>query len=436
MKIGLFLALYADRPLEEALDAAVAAGCESVEIVSGASELPLPARRASRAIRSRASASLALISRSRSDDLGALVSRRTRFTRTPTSRAAADRAYRDTVRLAAELGRRDRDHLLRLPRRVRALAAAELGHLLVAGRLSGDARLAVGETGAARTGSRRPRSPARTGSASRSSRIPGFVVYNTARCCGCARARATRSGVNFDPSHLFWQGMDPLACVRALGEAIFHVHAKDTGFQTSPLAVNGVLETIPGDRPGSEAGSSAPSARAIPSPSGASSSARCGGPATTERSRSSTRTRCSRGRKVSRSPSRRCARRSIPRWRLSAEVVVGLDVGTTGVKAIAVAPDGRSPRVAEQGYPLSTPRAGLVGAGSRGLVARDARRCSRGSPELGGARDRRHRALGPDARPRRPRCRRIASSGPRSSGTTSAPAPSAPRSRSGSASSG
>ena len=36
VKIGLFLALFSDRPLEEALDAAVAAGCETVEIMSGA----------------------------------------------------------------------------------------------------------------------------------------------------------------------------------------------------------------------------------------------------------------------------------------------------------------------------------------------------------------------------------------------------------------
>jgi xylulokinase len=39
-------------------------------------------------------------------------------------------------------------------------------------------------------------------------------------------------------------------------------------------------------------------------------------------------------------------------------VIVGLDVGTTGVKAISVAPDGRVVSVAERGYPLSTPRAG------------------------------------------------------------------------------
>ena len=35
MTIGLFLALYSDRTLEEALDAAVAAGCETIEIMSG-----------------------------------------------------------------------------------------------------------------------------------------------------------------------------------------------------------------------------------------------------------------------------------------------------------------------------------------------------------------------------------------------------------------
>jgi len=39
-------------------------------------------------------------------------------------------------------------------------------------------------------------------------------------------------------------------------------------------------------------------------------------------------------------------------------VLVGLDIGTTGVKAIAVTPDGEVVAVAERPYPLSTPRAG------------------------------------------------------------------------------
>jgi xylulokinase len=40
------------------------------------------------------------------------------------------------------------------------------------------------------------------------------------------------------------------------------------------------------------------------------------------------------------------------------DVLVGLDVGTTGVKAIAVAPDGRVLGSAAEGYSLSTPRPG------------------------------------------------------------------------------
>jgi sugar phosphate isomerase/epimerase len=50
-------------------------------------------------------------------------------------------------------------------------------------------------------------------------------------------------GVNFDPSHLFWQQIDPLVSARALAGAIFHVHAKDTCFVESRLALDGVLET-------------------------------------------------------------------------------------------------------------------------------------------------------------------------------------------------
>ena len=52
-------------------------------------------------------------------------------------------------------------------------------------------------------------------------------------------------GCNFDPSHLFWQGIDPCAAVRGLGEAIFHVHAKDTRIYEINSRVNGVLDTKP-----------------------------------------------------------------------------------------------------------------------------------------------------------------------------------------------
>ena len=77
---------------------------------------------------------------------------------------------------------------------------------------------------------------------------PGFVVYNTASILRLRDAVGATIGVNFDPSHLFSQSMDPLVCIEELGSSIFHVHAKDTGFDDETLARNGVLETLPSDR--------------------------------------------------------------------------------------------------------------------------------------------------------------------------------------------
>jgi sugar phosphate isomerase/epimerase len=58
-------------------------------------------------------------------------------------------------------------------------------------------------------------------------------------------AAGTNVGSNFDPSHLFWQGIDPCLAVRELGEAIFHVHAKDTRIYETNSRLNGVLDTKP-----------------------------------------------------------------------------------------------------------------------------------------------------------------------------------------------
>src|SRR5439155_14593690 len=43
---------------------------------------------------------------------------------------------------------------------------------------------------------------------------------------------------------------------------------------------------------------------------------------------------------------------------MPADTIVGLDVGTSGVKAIAITPDGAVRAAAEASYPLSTPRPG------------------------------------------------------------------------------
>jgi sugar phosphate isomerase/epimerase len=74
---------------------------------------------------------------------------------------------------------------------------------------------------------------------------PGFVVYNTETLLKLRAACGLAVGANLDPSHLFWQGMDPIEVIKVLGreDAIFHVHAKDTQIDARNTAVNGVLDT-------------------------------------------------------------------------------------------------------------------------------------------------------------------------------------------------
>ncbi|HIZ56070.1 MAG TPA: sugar phosphate isomerase/epimerase, partial [Firmicutes bacterium] len=69
---------------------------------------------------------------------------------------------------------------------------------------------------------------------------PGFSCYNTSSLLRLREAVGDTIGANFDPSHLFWQGMDPVAAIRALKGAIYHFHAKDTKVDPYNKAVNGV----------------------------------------------------------------------------------------------------------------------------------------------------------------------------------------------------
>ena len=64
---------------------------------------------------------------------------------------------------------------------------------------------------------------------------------------------ATNVGAEMDPSHLMWQGMDVIACIRYLGPLVFHAAAKDAMI-TPGVAIRGVLDTsfqrVPADDPG------------------------------------------------------------------------------------------------------------------------------------------------------------------------------------------
>jgi len=74
---------------------------------------------------------------------------------------------------------------------------------------------------------------------------PGFVVYNTESALRLRREAGDNIGVNFDPSHLYWQQMDPCECIKELAKAgaLYHFHAKDTAFDPRNVALNGVLDS-------------------------------------------------------------------------------------------------------------------------------------------------------------------------------------------------
>ena len=74
---------------------------------------------------------------------------------------------------------------------------------------------------------------------------PGFCVYNPETVLKLRSACGKQLGANLDPSHFFWQGIDPVEAARALGDArcIFHVHGKDTGIDPHNTKINGTLDT-------------------------------------------------------------------------------------------------------------------------------------------------------------------------------------------------
>lgn len=84
---------------------------------------------------------------------------------------------------------------------------------------------------------------------------PGFCVYNPDTLIRLSSRAMKASGLrgkpvlgaNLDPSHLFWQGIDPILAARMLGEAglLFAVHAKDTELDPHEGPRNGYLDTRP-----------------------------------------------------------------------------------------------------------------------------------------------------------------------------------------------
>ena len=71
---------------------------------------------------------------------------------------------------------------------------------------------------------------------------PGSSIYNAASFALLAGVTQGNVKVNLDPSHFWWQGIDPVATVPALGERIGFVHGKDTLVHPERVALHGVLD--------------------------------------------------------------------------------------------------------------------------------------------------------------------------------------------------
>jgi sugar phosphate isomerase/epimerase len=72
---------------------------------------------------------------------------------------------------------------------------------------------------------------------------PQNVVFNPGSMERLAtEINATHVGAEMDPSHLFWQGIDPIVAIRHLNDLVFHAAAKDTRINQENCRIYGVLD--------------------------------------------------------------------------------------------------------------------------------------------------------------------------------------------------
>jgi sugar phosphate isomerase/epimerase len=244
MKLGVFTALFGQRSLDDALDYIVASGLEAVEIGTGGyprnPHCPIDDLLAGKAART---AWLQKIT-----DRGLIVSALSCHNNPlhPNRQIAAlaDKTLRKTLRLAGELGipvvntfsgcPGDHDRA-KYPNWVTCAWPPDFLEILD---YQWNRKLIPYWT-------KLNAVAARYGVKIAFEAHPGMAVYNPATVLKLREAAGKQLGANFDPSHFFWQGIEPIDAVRALGPAIFHVHAKDTKVHDANTAVNGVLDVKP-----------------------------------------------------------------------------------------------------------------------------------------------------------------------------------------------
>ena len=237
MKIGVFTVLFSQRPLEETLDYVKAAGCEAVEI--GVGGYPGAAHADAAALVEDEGKRKQLLDAvtSRGLEISALSCHGNPLHPKAEIAQAHDRDYRNAVKLAQQLGVDTvitfsgcpgggpesqepnwvtcpwpPDFLETLDWQWRERATPYWSEAAAYAKDHG-IKVAI-------------------------ELHPGFLAYNTDSFNRLREIGGETLGVNFDPSHLFWQGMDPLVCVRDLGDAIYHVHKRTASLWHGKRAVH------------------------------------------------------------------------------------------------------------------------------------------------------------------------------------------------------
>jgi len=75
----------------------------------------------------------------------------------------------------------------------------------------------------------------------------GFLVHTPYTMLKLREETCEAIGANLDPSHLWWQGIDPVAAIKILGKAgaIHHFHAKDTYIDQDNVNMYGLTDMQP-----------------------------------------------------------------------------------------------------------------------------------------------------------------------------------------------
>ena len=81
---------------------------------------------------------------------------------------------------------------------------------------------------------------------------PGMSIYNPASFQLLQSVAGASIQVNFDPSHFWWQGTDPVRVTSELGASIGFAHGKDTRMNAARIESNGVLDFAWPERPPDE----------------------------------------------------------------------------------------------------------------------------------------------------------------------------------------